>query len=102
MQQRVPAHAHHLRPVPIQKGSGRLPHLGRHPETGVVYALGYCGTGVALSTHFGRAVGRWLCGDGELPAFSERRWPIVPPPAHVPWLLPVAGWWYQARDALGR
>jgi glycine/D-amino acid oxidase-like deaminating enzyme len=79
----------------------RLPHLGRHPETGVVYALGYCGTGVALSTHFGRAVGRWLCGDGELPAFSARRWPIVPPPAHVPWLLPVAGWWYQARDALG-
>ncbi len=80
----------------------RLPHVGRHPETGVVYAMGYCGTGVALSTHFGRAVGRWLCGDGELPAFAERRWPIVPPPAHVPWLLPVAGWWYQARDALGR
>jgi glycine/D-amino acid oxidase-like deaminating enzyme len=80
----------------------RLPHLGRHPDTGVVYALGYCGTGVALSTHFGRALGRWLCGDGELPAFATRRWPIVPPPAHVPWLLPVAGWWYQARDALGR
>ena len=79
----------------------RLPHLGRHPATGVVYAMGYCGTGVALSTHFGRAVGRWLCGEGELPAFVGRRWPLVPPPAHVPWLLPVAGWWYQARDALG-
>jgi glycine/D-amino acid oxidase-like deaminating enzyme len=79
----------------------RLPHLGRHPATGVVYALGYCGTGVALSTHFGRAIGRWLCGDGELPAFADRRWPVVPPPAHVPWLLPVAGWWYQGRDALG-
>jgi glycine/D-amino acid oxidase-like deaminating enzyme len=80
----------------------RLPHLGRHPDTGVVYAMGYCGTGVALSTHFGRAVGRWLCGEGELPAFAGRRWPIMPPPAHVPWLLPVGGWWYQARDALGR
>jgi glycine/D-amino acid oxidase-like deaminating enzyme len=79
----------------------RLPHLGRHPDSGVLYAMGYCGTGVALSTHFGRAVARWLCGDGELPAFADRRWPIVPPPAHVPWLLPVAGWWYQARDALG-
>ncbi len=79
----------------------RLPHLGRHPRTGVVYALGYCGTGVALSTHFGRAIGRWLCADGVLPAFADRRWPVVPPPAHVPWLLPVAGWWYQARDALG-
>jgi glycine/D-amino acid oxidase-like deaminating enzyme len=79
----------------------RLPHLGRHPQTGVVYAAGYCGTGVALSTHFGRAIGRWMCGEGELPAFAGRPWPIVPPPAHVPWLLPVAGWWYQARDALG-
>ncbi len=79
----------------------RLPHLGRHPGTGVVYAMGYCGTGVALSTHFGRAVGRWLCGDAELPAFAGRHWPIVPPPAHVPWLLPVAGWWYRGRDTLG-
>jgi glycine/D-amino acid oxidase-like deaminating enzyme len=80
----------------------RLPHIGRHPRTGIVYAAGYCGTGVALSTHFGRAVGRWLCGQGELPAFAGRRWPVVPPPAQVPWLLPVAGWWYQGRDALGR
>jgi glycine/D-amino acid oxidase-like deaminating enzyme len=79
----------------------RLPHLGRHPATGVVYAMGYCGSGVALSIHFGRALGRWLAGQGELPAFADRRFPVVPPPAHVPWLLPVAGWWYQARDALG-
>jgi glycine/D-amino acid oxidase-like deaminating enzyme len=79
----------------------RLPHLGRHRHTGVVYAMGYCGTGVALSIHFGRALGRWLCGEGVLPPFADRRWPIVPPPAHVPWLLPVAGWWYQGRDSLG-
>ena len=79
----------------------RLPHVGRHPGTGVVYAMGYCGSGVALSIHFGRALGRWLAGQGDLPAFADRRWPRVPPPAHVPWLLPVAGWWYQARDALG-
>jgi glycine/D-amino acid oxidase-like deaminating enzyme len=80
----------------------RLPHVGRHPGTGVVYAMGYCGTGVALSVGFGRAVGRWLCGEGDLPVFADRRWRAVPPPAQVPWLLPVAGWWYQGRDALGR
>jgi hypothetical protein len=34
-------------------------------------------------------------------AFAGRRWPVVPPPARVPWLLPVAGWWYQGRDGLG-
>jgi glycine/D-amino acid oxidase-like deaminating enzyme len=80
----------------------RMPHVGRHDDTGVVYALGYCGTGVALATHFGRCVGRWLAGGGALPAFAGRRFPVVPAPARVPGLLPVAGWWYLARDALGR
>jgi glycine/D-amino acid oxidase-like deaminating enzyme len=79
----------------------RMPHLGRHPTTGVVYAMGYCGTGVALSTHFGRVVARHLTGDGDLGPFAGRRWPTVPLPARLPGLLPVAGLWYQARDALG-
>jgi glycine/D-amino acid oxidase-like deaminating enzyme len=80
----------------------RMPHVGRHEPSGVLYALGYCGTGVALATHFGRSVGRWLAGSGELPPFAGRRFPAVPAPARVPALLPVAGWWYLARDALGR
>jgi len=80
----------------------RMPHVGRHPGSGVVFALGYCGTGVALSTHFGRSVGRWLAGAGELPAFAGRPFRTVPAPARMPRLLPVAGWWYLARDALGR
>ncbi len=80
----------------------RLPHVGRHDASGVVYAMGYCGTGVAMSTHFGRRVGRWLCGDDELPVFAEQRWSKVPAPARRPWLLPAAGWWYRARDIWGR
>lgn len=80
----------------------RLPHVGRHPESGVVFAMGYCGTGVALSLHFGRCVGRWLCGDGSLPAFAGRRWAEVPTLARVPWLVPVGGWWYRARDVVAR
>ena len=80
----------------------RFPHVGRHPGTGVVYAMGYCGSGVALSIHFGRAVGRWLCGRGELPVFSDRAWPAMPWAAHVPSLLAVAGLGFRIRDALGR
>jgi glycine/D-amino acid oxidase-like deaminating enzyme len=80
----------------------RFPHVGRQPDTGVVYAMGYCGSGVALSVHFGRAVGRWLCGRGELPAFAGRPWRPMPWPARVPWLLAVAGTGFRARDALGR
>jgi glycine/D-amino acid oxidase-like deaminating enzyme len=79
----------------------QLPHLGRHPATGVVYAMGYCGSGVALSTHFGRLVARYLSGEGGLGPFAERDWPAVPLPARIPGLLPVAGLWYQARDVLG-
>jgi len=80
----------------------RMPHVGRHAASGVVYALGYCGTGLALSTHFGRSVGRWLAGAGELPPFAGCRFPALPAPARARRLLPVAGWWYLARDALGR
>jgi glycine/D-amino acid oxidase-like deaminating enzyme len=80
----------------------RFPHVGRHPDSGIVYAMGYCGSGVALSIHFGRAVGRWLCGRGSLPAFSGRPWRALPWPARVPALLAVAGVGFRVRDALGR
>jgi glycine/D-amino acid oxidase-like deaminating enzyme len=80
----------------------RFPHVGRHPDSGIVYSMGYCGSGVALSVHFGRALGRWLTGRGDLPAFAGRAWPAVQWPAHVPWLLAVAGVGFKARDALGR
>ena len=29
MQQRVPAHTHHLRPIPIEESAGRLSYLRR-------------------------------------------------------------------------
>jgi len=80
----------------------RLPHVGRDPVTGVVYAMGYCGSGVALSTHLGRSVGRWLGGGGAPPAFTGGAWPRTPWPARVPALLALGGWWYRARDGLGR
>jgi glycine/D-amino acid oxidase-like deaminating enzyme len=80
----------------------RMPHIGRHEASGVLYAMGYCGTGVAASVHFGRSLARWLCDDGDLPSFAEDRWRPVPLPGRVRGLLPVAGWWYRALDALGR
>jgi glycine/D-amino acid oxidase-like deaminating enzyme len=74
----------------------RYPHLGRHD--GVTYAMGYCGTGVAASTHFGRLAGRWLAGAGELGVFADREWRRVPAPGRVDRLLPVGGWWYEWQD----
>src|SRR4029078_2350798 len=55
----------------------RMPHVGR--QDGVTYAMGCCGTGVALMTALGTAVGGWLSGD-PAPALSRLKFPLVPAP----------------------
>jgi glycine/D-amino acid oxidase-like deaminating enzyme len=75
----------------------RMPHVGRTKE-GVFYALGCCGTGVALMTHLGTAVGAWMAG-GDAPALTQLRFPLVPAPYEGrPWFLPVAGEWFRLQD----
>jgi glycine/D-amino acid oxidase-like deaminating enzyme len=76
----------------------RMPHFGK--VDGITYAMGYCGTGVSLSAWFGRLAAAWLSGD-DPNAFEALTWRQVPPPAQVPWLLPVGGWYYRLRDRLG-
>jgi glycine/D-amino acid oxidase-like deaminating enzyme len=76
----------------------RMPHVGQHD--GVTYAMGCCGTGVALMTSLGTAVGRWLAG-GEPPALARLKFPIVPAPYEGrPWFLPFAGEWFRLQDRL--
>lgn len=77
----------------------RQPHVGR--VDGIAYAAGWCGSGVVLSNHVGALVGRWLADGGPPPPFTGRRWPRVPAPGRSPWLLPVGGWYYRARDRFG-
>jgi len=77
----------------------RMPHVGRTKD-GVTYALGCCGTGVALMTYLGTRVGEWLAG-GEAPALTKLRFPIVPAPYEGrPWFLPFVGEWYRLQDRL--
>lgn len=82
----------------------RRPHLGRDPRTGAWCVGGFSGTGVALATHLGAALARWMCGRGPVPSFAdpEGSWKPVPWPARAEALLRVAGWWYHGRDLLGR
>ena len=75
----------------------RMPHIGR--MNGVTYALGYCGTGVAMSTYFGQLAADWIAGD-ELPSFWQRPFPAMPLYREKPWFLPAVGWYYRALDAL--
>jgi len=73
----------------------RMPHIGR--AKGLTYALGYCGTGVAMSTYFGQLAADWIAG-GELPSCWQRPFPAVPLYREKPWFLPAVGWYYGALD----
>jgi glycine/D-amino acid oxidase-like deaminating enzyme len=75
----------------------RMPHIGRHE--GITYALGYCGTGVAMSTYFGQLAADLIAG-GDLPACWQRPFPAVPLYREKPWFLPAVGWYYAALDRL--
>jgi glycine/D-amino acid oxidase-like deaminating enzyme len=77
----------------------RMPHVGRTAD-GVAYAMGCCGTGVALTTHLGTKVGEWLAG-GEAPVLARLKFPLVPVPYEGrPWFMPLAGEWYRLKDRL--
>jgi glycine/D-amino acid oxidase-like deaminating enzyme len=77
----------------------RMPHVGRTRD-GVTYALGCCGTGVALMTDLGTRVGAWLAG-GEEPALARLRFPLVPAPYEGrPWFLPIVGELFRLQDRL--
>jgi glycine/D-amino acid oxidase-like deaminating enzyme len=74
----------------------RMPHIGR--TAGVLYAVGYSGTGVVLSTYLGTRAAEWL-GGGAQPALSKLPFPIVPAPYEGrPWFLPVVGEWFRMID----
>jgi glycine/D-amino acid oxidase-like deaminating enzyme len=75
----------------------RLPHIGR--IDGITYALGYCGTGVAMSTYFGQLAADWIAG-GELPDCWQRPFPGMPVYRETPWFLRAVGWYYAALDRL--
>jgi glycine/D-amino acid oxidase-like deaminating enzyme len=77
----------------------RMPHVGRTKD-GVAYALGCCGTGVALMTQLGTQAGAWLAG-GEAPALARLTFPLVPAPYEGrPWFMPFAGEWFRLQDRL--
>lgn len=86
----------------------RLPHIGE--RDGVIHALGYCGSGIALATVFGMTVAeRILAGPGtaRTPSPFEqvalRGAPVLPAAYHGnPWFLPIAGEWFRFLDRRDR
>ncbi len=78
-----------------------FPHLGRTAD-GVHYAMGYCGTGVSRSTHFGRKIALQMLGKPEgRSAFSEILFKGHPLHALAKPAVPFIEAWYRMRDAGG-
>jgi len=86
----------------------RLPHLGEH--AGIHYALGYCGSGLALGTTFGLKIAERI-GRGADTAYEPSPFERIPfsgaplvPAAYRgrPWFLPVAGEWFRMTDRWAR
>lgn len=78
-----------------------FPHLGRSPD-GLYYAMGYCGTGVSRSTHFGRKIALQMLGKPEgRSAFDELSFPSHTFHAFAKPAVPFVEGWYRLRDATG-
>ncbi len=75
----------------------QLPHLTR--VDGITYAMGYCGSGVALGSYLGTLAGEWMAR-GAQPAFAELRFPRIPGYRGHPWFLPLVGVYYSLLDRL--
>jgi glycine/D-amino acid oxidase-like deaminating enzyme len=79
----------------------QLPHLGEHE--GIHYCIGYCGSGVSLSTHFGRRIGLQMLGRPEgrtaLDAIPFRTLPLY---TGKPWFLAPSILAYRMLDRIGR
>lgn len=79
----------------------RLPHVGE--RDGLHYAMGYCGSGVVMSTWLGRKAALRLLGSAEgTSAFADVKHPTSPLYYGKPWFLPLVQAWYQGADMLGR
>jgi hypothetical protein len=75
-----------------------MPHVGR--SGGVMYALGYSGTGLLMSTWLGTRAAEWM-GGGAPPALADLGFPIVPAPYEGrTWFLPLVGEYFRLRDRL--
>lgn len=78
-----------------------LPHMGE--DSGMHYALGCNGSGVAMMTYLGRQIGRKIAGGGNrVSAFEDLKLPGRALYAGNPWFLPLVGSYYRLRDRIDR
>ena len=76
------------------------PHLGRMGNAW--YAMGYCGSGVARSSYFGRKLGLKIIGSPEgATSFDDLEFKSHPLYFGNPWFMPWVLGWHRIADTLG-
>ena len=75
----------------------KLPHVGKHD--GIYYSMGYCGSGIALSSYLGMKLGRKVIGlSGGSTAFESIPFPTKPFYNGNPWFLSSLVSFYKFLD----
>ena len=79
----------------------KLPHLG--VQDGLHYAMGYCGSGVAMASYLGHKIAHQVLGNSEgHTAFDDVKFQTRPFYDGKPWFLATAVAWYKFLDSMGR
>ena len=74
-----------------------LPHIGE--KDGIHYSMGYCGSGVSLSSYLGSIMGKQIAGDqSQRSAFMDLNFPTRPYYFGNPWFLKPSILCYRLRD----
>ena len=75
----------------------KLMHIGQHE--GIHYAMGYCGSGVAMASYLGMRLGQQSLGEKiGFTAFDNLKFQTFPLYTGQPWFLPTMVRWYRWRD----
>ncbi|NDL62226.1 NAD(P)/FAD-dependent oxidoreductase [Acerihabitans arboris] len=80
----------------VDMTADRLPHAGE--QDGVFYSLGYSGHGTQMSVWMGKVMADLLTEQADANPWRRDSWPAVPGYFGKPWFLPMAGWYYKAKD----
>jgi glycine/D-amino acid oxidase-like deaminating enzyme len=76
----------------------QIPHAGRLGRSGLFFAGGYCGHGIAMSTVLGELVASRMTGERVDHPLLDDRLPAIPFYTGRPWFLPIVSAYYQVRD----
>ena len=74
-----------------------LPHAGRF-DSGIYYAAGYGGHGVAMATYLGAKMADVILGLDDQNPFRDYRFGAIPLYDGRPWFLPLAALWFRFLD----